>query len=92
MSIDAVNGSRDSRAACHSIGEPITSTVLTLFLLPAVCVALRGQEAQRGNRSAEDESTAQAAERLQAAEVSPMAPARVKNIVKPPRAGPRRAT
>jgi hypothetical protein len=73
MSIDTVNGGRGSKSACHQvIGEPITSTVLTLFLLPAVWVVLRGQEAERGSHSAEDESTARGAGRLRGAEVSPM--------------------
>jgi heavy metal efflux system protein len=40
------------------IGGLITSTALTLLLLPAVCgLLLRRQEAERDNRSAEDKST-----------------------------------
>jgi cobalt-zinc-cadmium resistance protein CzcA len=40
------------------IGGLITSTALTLFLLPAVCgLLLRRREAERDNRSAADKST-----------------------------------
>jgi heavy metal efflux system protein len=40
------------------IGGLLTSTALTLFLLPAVCaLLLRRQEGERDNRSAEDKST-----------------------------------
>ena len=40
------------------IGGLITSTGLTLFLLPAVCgLLLRRRDAERDNRSAEDKST-----------------------------------